>query len=219
MATVLAEGFPLSKDKIEAVCDPKKYGNKHNFPYINYLPFTKPSKEYIEFAKEMLPNRVNWQTQYRDIKDFRAVWDEFNVSNINDPNSCTVSEFNINNKFDNNTVNGHVISYSGSSINNGVIIMAHGGCYCILSDRFYFGFAELVSKLTGCVVYTLNYKLAPQYPLPSAVNEMIMLYQYVLNDLHVPCSTVSMIGSSCGGGMILLALQSIKYGAKTQLNL
>jgi acetyl esterase/lipase len=63
--------------------------------------------------------------------------------------------------------------------------------------------------LTGCTVICLDYKLAPEYPLPYAVNELLALYEYVLTDLKIPASKIAMSGGSAGGGMVLLALQEL----------
>jgi acetyl esterase len=102
------------------------------------------------------------------------------------------------------------VFYAGADAQtNGVIIDVHGGGYCFWGAGLHIQYAEWLSKSTGCTVLCLDYKLAPEYPLPYAVNELLALYEYVLTDLRVPADKIAMSGGSAGGGMILLTLQEL----------
>eukprot|EP01084_Bolivina_argentea_P039997 73901_1 len=188
--------------------------NTSKYPYVTCLPYTQPSPKYIKFKKNIKTLQSNWN-QNKNIHDVRKYFASLKLEesgNIKDANNCKISHFKINYNNKNTLINVHKIEYHGSNINNGVIIEVHGGGYCVLSSRKNFGFAETLSKLTGCIIFLLDYKLAPEYPIPFCVNELIILYEYLLNNLNISSTNIAMTGDSAGGGMILLALQSIKYG-------
>ena len=124
---------------------------------------------------------------------------------IDDPSACKSSKFTI----DSNTT-VYKIEYEGSNIKNGAIIECHGGGYCSFPAPIHFAFAELLSKLTGCVIFLLDYKLCPEYKLPYSVDQLISLYSHLLIDFQIPANKIAMTGDSAGGGMILLALQKMK---------
>eukprot|EP01084_Bolivina_argentea_P003492 6566_1 len=123
---------------------------------------------------------------------------------IQDPNNCTSRKEII------NGITCHWIKYKGSNINNGIILQLHGGGYILCSDIKLFAQSELLSKLTGFVCLCIDYSLAPECPLPACVNELISVYKYLLNTKKINSSKIFMTGGSAGGGMILLALQSLK---------
>eukprot|EP00483_Globobulimina_turgida_P012837 UN12861 len=140
-------------------------------------------------------------------------------NSIQNAEFCKISNLTINyNKMD---INFSKIRYLGSNLKNGAIITVHGGGYCFLDAKINFELAELLSKLTGCIVFCLNYKLCPEYPLPYSMNQLINFYEYLLYDkqYQIPSHKIAMTGDSAGGGMILLTLQSIKYGSNKFKNL
>ena len=71
--------------------------------------------------------------------------------------------------------------------------------------------SELLSKLTGCVCLLINYSLAPEHPLPVCVDEIISVFDYLVNTMNVSPTKISMEGESAGGGAILLSLQKMKH--------
>eukprot|EP01084_Bolivina_argentea_P039999 73903_1 len=179
--------------------------------YINYLPSTRPSNKYMEFEKSLDDVKRKGFNEKKTIGDVRKYFEMFNEAGaIKDKINCKLCSFKI--KFENNDdITIHKITYKGANINNGAIIEVHGGGYVMLGSRKNFRFCEIISKLTGCVVFALDYKLSPEYILPYAVNELITLYKYLLIDLNISSTKIAMTGDSAGGGMILLALQSMKY--------
>ena len=217
----------LSKEIIYDACNPNKYSDVAKYPYINYLPFTTPSKKYIQFIKKHIAPKKPHNDRPTRLSLVRQVWAESNLDKlcgIKDEDNCKCSQLSINsidddNSTDSTTITVYRIEYNGSNLDNGVIIEVHGGGYCVGSAKWHFNYAELLSKLTGCIIFLLEYKLAPEYTLPYAVNELIGLYSYLLNDLKISSSKIAMTGDSAGGGMILLALQSIKYGVSKEMNL
>lgn len=57
------------------------------------------------------------------------------------------------------------------------------------------------------VIY-LEYRLAPEHPLPAAVDDALVLYQALLRD-GFSASQLTILGDSAGGGLVLLTVQAI----------
>ena len=57
---------------------------------------------------------------------------------------------------------------------------------------------------------SVDYRLAPENPLPAGVDDVINVYKYWLNNMKVPSQKITFLGWSAGGGLILLALQKLK---------
>eukprot|EP01084_Bolivina_argentea_P150751 263235_1 len=213
--------FPLTKSIVESVCNPKEYGNKIKYPFINYLPFTAPSNAYINFA---IQRPLISSPNPRTINQFRKNMEAMNleaIGAIKDKSKCTLEELFIPDKITNNIIHAYCMKHKHASIKNGVIIECHGGGYILFNSSIRFHFAEIISKLTKCVVILLDYKLAPEFPLPIAVNELIFLYKYILTEYNggIPYSKIAMTGDSAGGGLVMLGLQSMKYGRHKKLKL
>ena len=68
---------------------------------------------------------------------------------------------------------------------------------------------QQLSIATGATVIAIDYKLAPEYPLPYQTNEVVTVYQALLAEGIAP-GMISMIGGSAGGGLVLLTLQKLR---------
>eukprot|EP01084_Bolivina_argentea_P221011 374444_1 len=68
-----------------------------------------------------------------------------------------------------------------------------------------------MSKLTGCACLLINYSLAPEHPIPKCIDEIISIYNYLINTMNISPNKIAMEGESAGGGAILLALQKMKH--------
>ncbi|KAK9479971.1 Alpha/Beta hydrolase protein [Lipomyces japonicus] len=96
--------------------------------------------------------------------------------------------------------------------NDAVIIYAHGGAHYMGSaagHRFITGTLAATSKAK---VLSLDYRLSPQNPVPSAITDVLVSYLYVIETLHVPANKVFFAGDSSGGCLILGALEVLLYG-------
>ncbi len=192
---------------INKACDIKEYSNKEKYSYIRYLPFTIPSQEFIESDSMALANKEKALQQIGNNKtpslhEFRELSKYFDViCAIHHPLNCATQQETICN------VQCHWIRYKGSDIKNGVVFMLHGGGFIMGTAKQTFIESELISKVTGCVCLAITYSLAPENPLPTAVNEVINIYKYVSQQLGVPPSRIAFNGDSAGGGLALLAVQ------------
>lgn len=81
----------------------------------------------------------------------------------------------------------------------------------LLSFSFRSGYAGLechLSRLFNLTVLHLEYRLSPEHPLTSAVEDSIVLYRSLLEQ-NYSSSQILFMGDSAGGGLALLTIQSI----------
>ncbi|OSC99852.1 alpha/beta-hydrolase [Trametes coccinea BRFM310] len=96
------------------------------------------------------------------------------------------------------------------------ILYAHGGGYYFGSiDQERYCMQRLARKINGRV-FTINYRLAPQYPFPCAIQDFLAAYLYLIQPppgaLHTPVSPANIVlaGDSAGGGLCIALLQVIR---------
>jgi acetyl esterase/lipase len=88
-------------------------------------------------------------------------------------------------------------------------VMLHGGGYIIGSAEGYRAYAAEVSRATNARVFVPEYRLAPEHPFPSAVEDARGVFAAVLNEVGPQSCFV--IGDSAGGGLVLSALWELRH--------
>ncbi|KAK0241337.1 hypothetical protein EDD85DRAFT_818487 [Armillaria nabsnona] len=96
------------------------------------------------------------------------------------------------------------------------IFYLHGGGYYFGSvDQERYSIQRHARKINGRV-FAVNYRLAPQYPFPCALQDVLAAYLYLINPppdaQHRPVkpSHIVVAGDSAGGGISLALLQVIR---------
>ncbi|KAF9026049.1 alpha/beta-hydrolase [Hymenopellis radicata] len=96
------------------------------------------------------------------------------------------------------------------------ILYFHGGGYFMGSvDQERYSIQRHARKINGRV-FAVNYRLAPQYPFPCALQDVLASYLYLINPppeaKHRPVkpSQIIIAGDSAGGGLSLALLQVIR---------
>ncbi|KAF9268529.1 alpha/beta-hydrolase [Marasmius fiardii PR-910] len=96
------------------------------------------------------------------------------------------------------------------------ILYSHGGGYYFGSvDQERYVIQRYARKINGRV-FAINYRLAPQYPFPCALQDLIAAYLYLIRPppeaKHTPVQPGHIIiaGDSAGGGLSLALLQVIR---------
>ena len=82
----------------------------------------------------------------------------------------------------------------------GAILYLHGGGYCCGALDYAQGFASTLSTRFGVRVFAPAYRLAPEHPFPSAIDDALTSYQYLLSKGY-PASEIALCGESAGGGL------------------
>jgi acetyl esterase/lipase len=85
-----------------------------------------------------------------------------------------------------------------------VILYLHGGGYMMGSSDTHKAISYPIAKMCGGRVFSLNYRLAPQHPFPSALVDAILAYKYLIDPpvgaLHKPIDPTKIViaGDSAG---------------------
>ncbi len=84
----------------------------------------------------------------------------------------------------------------------GAILYLHGGGYVSCSAATHRPITAALARLSRRRVFSLNYRLAPEHRFPSALDDAVAAYQWLLGQ-GVPASMISLAGDSAGGGLVL----------------
>ncbi|KAL6305246.1 hypothetical protein BKA93DRAFT_825271 [Sparassis latifolia] len=96
------------------------------------------------------------------------------------------------------------------------ILFAHGGGYyfgSIAQERY--GIQRYARKINGRV-FTINYRLSPQYPFPCAIHDLLAAYLFLIRPpedaSHRPVDPAHIVvaGDSAGGGLCIALLQILR---------
>ncbi|MBS0649473.1 MAG: alpha/beta hydrolase [Verrucomicrobia bacterium] len=90
-----------------------------------------------------------------------------------------------------------------------VILFLHGGGY--ISGTFYShqDFIGRLAQATGCYVLAVDYRLAPEHPFPTALEDCLLAYQFLLKE-KIPPANIFIAGTSAGGGLTLSLMLSLR---------
>ncbi|MEL7029829.1 MAG: alpha/beta hydrolase [Pseudomonadota bacterium] len=94
------------------------------------------------------------------------------------------------------------------------ILLLHGGGFSVGSARAHRPYATHLSEAARAVVYTVDYRLAPEAIFPAAVEDAYAAYQALLGDPNI--DTIAVCGDSAGGGLALSLLVQLRNGGLEQ---
>lgn len=83
----------------------------------------------------------------------------------------------------------------------------HGGGYCAFSPTTHRPWTARLADQTGMEVFSLDYRLSPEFPFPAAIHDAFAMYQYVMQELDVSPEDIIIAGDSAGGGLCMALLQ------------
>merc|ERR1719229_9160 len=118
----------------------------------------------------------------------------------------------------------HWIEYDASSIDNGLILAIHGGGYVAGMPSMQYALCSELSKLTGCVCASIEYRLCPgtekePVTIRDSLNDCFDVYKHFVQNQRINPSKICVMGESAGGGLSLLLLQKIRdYNAISDVN-
>jgi len=90
-----------------------------------------------------------------------------------------------------------------------LILYVHGGGYVSGSCSDHRRFVSRFAKITGITILIYEYRLAPEYPFPAALDDSLKIYQWLLLSGFEPKNIV-IAGESAGGGLTLAILLALK---------
>lgn len=86
----------------------------------------------------------------------------------------------------------------------GGVLYLHGGGFCLGSPRTHRKLAADISRAVGLPCFVVDYRLAPEHPLPAAVDDAVAAYAELLHSS--PAASVMVMGDSAGASLAALAL-------------
>jgi epsilon-lactone hydrolase len=86
-----------------------------------------------------------------------------------------------------------------------VVLYFHGGVYVMGDASLAADLASQVGRRTQAQVISVDYRLAPEYPYPAAVDDALAAYEALLHNGIAP-SDIAFAGESAGGGLAIATL-------------
>ena len=85
-----------------------------------------------------------------------------------------------------------------------VILYLHGGGYALCSANTHRPLAASIGKAAGVKVLFPEYRLAPEHPFPTAIEDAVSVYRWLLRQGYNP-ENIIFAGDSAGGGLSIAA--------------
>lgn len=85
-----------------------------------------------------------------------------------------------------------------------IVLYVHGGGFRILSKDTHFGMAMQFAR-QGYLVFNINYRLAPKYPFPAAIEDACHAYRWVVDNAESfggDLNRLALAGESAGGNLV-----------------
>ena len=101
-------------------------------------------------------------------------------------------------------VPGIEVTSAGKDSGN-VMLYFHGGVYVIGAASHTVALVGEIARRTSVRAFTLDYRLAPEYPYPAAVDDARAGYEGLLKQ-GVDPGRIVLAGESAGGGLVVAAL-------------
>jgi epsilon-lactone hydrolase len=90
-----------------------------------------------------------------------------------------------------------------------LILYVHGGGYVSGSCNDHRGFVSKFAKQTGMTNLVYEYRLAPEHPFPAALEDSVIIYEWLIFSGYKP-GNIIIAGESAGGGLCLALLLALK---------
>src|SRR5579864_2716152 len=95
---------------------------------------------------------------------------------------------------------------------DGCVLYFHGGGYTVGTAPLYRDFTWRIGVAACAPVLFFEYRLAPEYPFPAAVEDAAKVYHWLAG--QVASRKIAFIGDSAGGGLALATLLKLRDDGK-----
>jgi epsilon-lactone hydrolase len=89
------------------------------------------------------------------------------------------------------------------------ILYLHGGGYVGMSPQTHRAITSRLALWSDASLFALDYRLAPEYPFPAALDDAVAAYQGLL-DQGRPANRIAIAGDSAGGGLAMATLVALR---------
>jgi acetyl esterase/lipase len=90
-----------------------------------------------------------------------------------------------------------------------IVMHVHGGAFVSTVIQHYLDYGEHLSRQIQARVVCFQYRWAPDHPYPAALEDTLRAYRGLLAT-GISADRVALVGDSCGGGIALAALCSLR---------
>ena len=100
-----------------------------------------------------------------------------------------------------------------------VMLFFHGGGFCLGDVNTDHEFCHTVCAQTGWAIVSVDYRLAPEYPAPTAIRDCLEAYSWLARHAHslgASSSRIIVSGDSSGGGLAALVAQQVSNATVNQ---
>jgi monoterpene epsilon-lactone hydrolase len=102
-------------------------------------------------------------------------------------------------RVDSGRVNGEWLVPSHPT--SGTILYIHGGGFVSCSAATHRPITAWLARGTSATVFSANYRLAPEWPFPAALDDVVATYEWLVRE--TAGSPIAIAGDSAGGGLAL----------------
>ena len=89
------------------------------------------------------------------------------------------------------------------------LLYLHGGGFAVYPKDSYVGLISLVCEATNAITYAVDYRLAPEYPFPAALEDVRAAYEWLLAKGTDPTKVI-VAGDSAGGNLTIALLCDLR---------
>ncbi|HZZ97772.1 MAG TPA: alpha/beta hydrolase fold domain-containing protein [Jatrophihabitantaceae bacterium] len=97
----------------------------------------------------------------------------------------------------------------GASHRPRAVLYLHGGGYVVGSARMYRALAGYLARVSGAVVFTLDYRLAPEHVYPAALDDAVAAFRTLVAEHGFDAARIAVAGDSAGGGLAVAAARRL----------
>ena len=100
-----------------------------------------------------------------------------------------------------------------------VMLFFHGGGFCLGDVNTEHEFCHAVCAQTGWSIVSVDYRLAPEHPAPTAIRDGLQAYSWLAKHaqtLGASPSRIILTGDSSGGGLAALVAQQVSNATVNQ---
>jgi len=92
---------------------------------------------------------------------------------------------------------------------SGTVVYVHGGGYIWMRAATHLAVAAAFVRATGCRCISVDYRRAPEHPFPAPVEDLVAVYQALL-EAGEPAGSIGFAGDSAGGGLVIAGLVALR---------
>ncbi len=166
-----------------------------------------------EQAQALIKGYVAGQKAYPALED-HAAWSEFQRASEERGKAMLQAYVKAGGQYERQKANipavdAYWLTTPGTGSSGPVLIYTHGGAYVGGSGKEPPPAVLMIANETGMRVLSVNYRLAPQFPFPAAVDDSLAAYRWLLEQ-GLASDQIGWFGESAGGGLTLAAMHALK---------